>query len=236
MKCFETVHPDWLPVIQQAMAYMDNDYLKMLTMNDHWLPGAANLFSAFSESPYSMRYILLGESPYPRAQSANGYAFWDAAVDDLWSEKGLNRLVNKATSLRNLIKMLLVARGDLSDDVSQTAIATLSKQNLWQTNHQLFRGFLNKGFLLLNASLVFEVGKIRLHALYWRPFIEHILRSISHSYTLLLFGKISGQITLPRAIPTVMAEHPYNISFIHNPLVIEWFKPLDLLKADDGKC
>ena len=44
-----------------------------------------------------MRYVLFGESPYPRAQSANGYAFWDAAANSLWAEEGgLHQLLNRA--------------------------------------------------------------------------------------------------------------------------------------------
>ena len=45
---------------------------------------------------------------------ANGYAFWDAAVNELWSDNGLSKAVNRATSLRNFIKMLLVTEGALS--------------------------------------------------------------------------------------------------------------------------
>ena len=94
----------------------------------------------------SVRTILFGESPYPREGSANGYAFWDAAVENLWSDSGLSKAVNRATSLRNFIKMLLLARGDLNHDFSQPAIAQLDKSTFHRTADEFFTGLLNKGF------------------------------------------------------------------------------------------
>ena len=113
-------------------------------------------------------YVLFGESPYPRAKSANGYAFWDAAVTDLWSESGLSKAVNRATSLRNIIKMLLVAEGKLTlVHTGQADIAKLDKTGLIATNAELFQQFLTHGFLLLNATPVLhaDIRATRCHRL-----------------------------------------------------------------------
>lgn len=237
---FEPIHWQWQGMLEIALQKVDPDYLRELSLEKNWLPGNNKLFAAFSLPLESTRYILMGESPYPRAGSANGYAFWDGLVDSLWSNTGLSKPVNRATSLRNWIKMLLVARGDLSSDTSQEAIAQLDKSSYQQTAQQLFEALLQRGFLLLNASLVYSKGKINVHARHWRPFIESILHQLAEynrkehaqPVQLILFGRIAQQIPESNVFKTLIAEHPYNLSFIHNTLVQNFFKPLDLLHHD----
>lgn len=218
-----------------ALDTMDARYLDTLQSSDHWLPGIKSLFSAFSLPLSSTRYILLGESPYPRKESANGYAFWDNAVHSLWSPTGLSKDVNRATSFRNLIKMLLVARGDLSSDHSQDAIARLDKTYYQQTAQQLFAAFMRNGFLLLNASLVYSEDNVPYHARQWRPFVHSLLLQLANynsSLKLVLLGRIAEKIPQTKLLPGLLAEHPYNISFITNPAVLAFFKPMDLLSRD----
>lgn len=226
------IHPEWFDMLNKALQKVDQDYLQQLQSSSTWLPGVEKLFAAFSQPLSSMRYILLGESPYPRATSANGYAFWDGAVGALWSPTGLSKEVNRATSLRNLIKMLLHARGDLMDDVSQEAIARLDKSNYIQTLAQLFGAFTQHGFLLLNASLVYSEGDIPYHAKQWRPFMHSLLNQLADfnpALQLVLFGKIAAQVPDIDRFPSLMVEHPYNVSFITNSKVMAFFKPMDLL-------
>ena len=174
----KNAHPSWHADIQQALAQMDTNYAQQLR-NEDFLPAHKDIFNAFSLPKSAVKTVLLGESPYPRYESANGYAFWDAAVQNLWSEKGLDKRVNRATSLRNFIKMLLVARGDLQQDTSQEAISLIDKKNFIKSNTELFNGLIEQGFLLLNASLIFRPGKVRQDAKAWRPFMTTILRSLS---------------------------------------------------------
>ena len=230
----EQTHPQWRDILRVALDAMDAQYLDALQASQHWLPGINSLFAAFSLPLSSTRYILLGESPYPRAGSANGYAFWDNAVGSLWSETGLSKEVNRATSFRNLIKMLLVARGDLTTDLSQDAIARLDKSSYHQTAQQLFAGFMKNGFLLLNASLVYHDNEVPYHARQWRPFIHQLLTQLAASNSslkLVLLGRIAEKIPQTHLLTGLLAEHPYNISFITNPKVVEFFKPMDILTA-----
>lgn len=229
------VHPDWKGLLNKAWATMDPSYLAWLNTHDQWLPGARALLAAFRVPMASVRYVLLGESPYPRAASANGYAFWDAGVGSLWSKTGLSVAVNRATSLRHFMKMLLVARGDLSLDLSQNAIAALETSRYVQTAPQLFQGMLQKGFLLLNASLVFTQGRVPYHARQWRPFIHAVLCHLakSSSVELILLGRIAQVFRDTSLFTGLLAEHPYNISFITQPDVLAFFKPLDLLSPYD---
>ncbi len=225
-------HPQWHKLLERALGVMDSQYLDKLQSNGNWLPGIQSIFAAFNLPLSATQYILLGESPYPRAQSANGYAFWDESVHSLWSDKGLSKQVNRATSLRNLIKMLLLAREDLLQDFSQEAIARLNKSHYVQTGAELFGAFMKKGFLLLNASLVYAEGQVPYHARAWRPFIHSLFQQLSEynpSLKLVLLGRIAEQIPQTKLFPVLLAEHPYNISFITNPAVVEFFKPMDLL-------
>lgn len=229
------VHPEWLARVENALGAMDLDYLLSLEQSNLWLPGWRHIFAAFSEPMHSLHYLLLGESPYPRKQSANGYAFWDAAVTNLWSEKGLHKTVNRATSLRNLLKMLLYAQGDLQEDFSQTAIAALDKSRYVQTLSELFHALLKKGFLLLNASLVYEPKRVTYHAKHWRPFMHHILQDLHQSnpkIQLILLGNIAQKTAPTDLFPCFLAEHPYMISFIRNPEVVAFFQPFNLLAND----
>lgn len=215
---------------------MDQNYLELLQSQTNWLPGVDRLFVAFNWPLSTVHYILLGESPYPRAQSANGYAFWDNAVKSIWSTRGLSREVNRATSLRNFIKMLLLARSDLqSDDLSPLAIAKLNKLQYCQTAEELFLNMLHKGFLLLNATLVFS-EPVRLHVKQWRPFMTSLLTQLvayNSSLQLILFGYFAAQIPETRLFNGLRSEHPYNISFITNPDVLDFFQPLDLLNCNE---
>lgn len=228
-------HEQWHPYLEVALNELDNDYVSALTKPNDWLPKYSSIFAAFSKPLSTVRYILVGESPYPRAASANGYAFWDANVDALWQEKGLSLAVNRATSLRNFIKMLLHARGDLQGDFSQEAIAKLDKKHFIKTANALFNGLMDKGFLLLNASLIYQEKNVNYHARQWRPFMSSLLKQLAlleFPITLVLFGKIALKLPEADLFPNLIAEHPYNISFITNPDVLAFFKPLDLLNHD----
>src|ERR1700733_11035086 len=196
---FKEVHPSWVLTLKTALNAMDQHYLLKLATNDDWWPGKKAIFNAFSQPLTNVRYVLFGESPYPRKNSANGYAFYDAAVGELWSRTGLTKQVNRATSLRNFIKMLLLADGLLNHhDLSQEAIARLDKTRLIKTNDELFGRLLQRGFLLLNASLVLHVQSPEQDAKSWRPFLSSIIQALikqSPSITWLLFGRIAKNIS-----------------------------------------
>lgn len=231
---FDPVHPAWKPCLQQALQKMDPVYLDRLQHNSGWLPGQARIFNAFCLPPQQTQFILFGESPYPRAASANGYAFWDAAAGELWSENGLQKTVNRATSLRNFIKMLLVAEGLLTpDQTTPENIARLSKQQMVQTVSELFQNLLQKGFLLLNTTLVLQSGNVRDDARAWQPFVQDILRHLQVTQPhikLILLGRVAAALTgMTAGFNTLVAEHPYNLSFISNPAILDFFRPIHAL-------
>lgn len=229
-------NPQWHEILSQAFTELEPNYLNEILSTNDWFPGRERMLAAFNQPLGKVRYILLGESPYPRSESANGHAFWDNAVHDLWSANGLSKAVNRATSLRNFIKMLLHARGDLNHDFSPRAIAALDKSRYWQTGEQFFSAMINKGFVLLNASLVYRENKVSLDAYQWRPFLTCVLNQLAQKNPdvgLILFGKIAAKINQTPLSTCLISEHPYNLSFITKPNVLKFFKPMDLLRCDE---
>ena len=223
------VHPEWHDILAEALATLDREYLSSLLRDGDWLPGPERLLAAFRRDRNGVRYLLIGESPYPRRESANGIAFYDAAVRELWSAQGLSKAVNRATSLRNIVKTALLAEGLLHRDgdgrIPQAAIAGIDKRPLIQSLDELFANLQRAGFLLLNATPVLHPRrKPVLEARYWQAFLERLLAAIAEQakqpITLLLWGKIAQQIdaiAASTAYRKLVCEHPYNLSFIDNP-------------------
>ncbi len=226
-----------------AVSAADPLYLPTLAA-DQYLPTENRLFAAFVQPLHQVRYVLVGEGPYPRAESATGVCFMDGAVGSVWSAGGLSKQVNKATSLRNFMKMLLVADGKLqAGQTSGEALgpiaqqASLSGSTLIQTLADLQANLTRQGFLLLNASLVFrEQVKPVKDAKAWMPFLQTVLTTLTQTDappTLVLWGKIAEQLkALPgvEQFPQALSEHPYNLSFIANPVMQNLFAPMRLLQ------
>lgn len=241
--------PDWQAVLERglhAVADADPAYLPALAA-DHYLPTGGRIFAAFAQPLDAVRYVLVGEGPYPREESATGVCFMDGAVKDLWAAAGLSKPVNRATSLRNFMKMLMVADGLLSPDATGgEAVAAVSHRALAadstfiQTLPELQANLTKQGFLLLNAALVFRphVPPVK-DAKAWRPLLETVLEALASragqpSPTLVLWGKIAGWLDgLPAVshFPRSVAEHPYNLSFIQNPEMQALFRHMHLLRA-----
>lgn len=239
MSLFANTDKTWGPFLDEARQAMDPAYWRYLETATDTLPAQANIFNAFSLPRNQVRFILIGESPYPRPQSATGFAFMDGAVNALWSAQGLSKPVNRATSLRNFMKMLLIADGALTpQDTSQAAIAALDKSRYIDSIDALQGNFHRAGVMLLNATLTWS-GKatVRRDAAAWRPFINALLARLAkekgHGIQLILLGKIAKEIEALEGAATFdrfVAEHPYNVSFVSNPAVVEFFKPMGLLR------
>jgi uracil-DNA glycosylase len=237
------VHPEWTGLLRNALAEVDVTYLDELFRSPNWLPGIDMLFSAFRRDRSNVRYVLIGESPYPRQASANGIAFYDAAVSDLWRETGLSKAVNRATSMRNIIKTALVGEGYIKPDaegkISQPSIAAIDKSSLVQTMPELFENLHAAGFLMLNATPVLHPErKPAQEAKFWQRFLFSLLKQLgetsSHKLTLVLWGKIAETIEsmdMSDLYEKRVSEHPYNISFVHNLTMQRLFCDVSFLTA-----
>lgn len=245
-------HPSWRPVLHAGLAVVakaNPAYLPELAA-DRYLPTDGRIFAAFSLPLDSVRHVLVGEGPYPRPESATGYCFMDGAVLALWSEKGLSKQVNRATSLRNFMKMLLVADGHLRQGHTSgaalepvAAVANAPGSPWIQTRAELQENLLRQGFLLLNAALVFRphVPPLK-EARAWQPLLQAVLAALAEGAqahqaqppALVLWGKaaelLSG-VPANALFPKVVSEHPYNLSFIDHVGMQRLFGPMQLLQA-----
>ena len=230
-------HHSWREILSRAYLALDTEYRNFLESDSGYFPAKDDFLNAFKTLPKErVKYILFGQDPYPRKESAGGYAFIDERVQTLFSDKGLSKEVNRATSLRNFIKMALVARGDLSvDDTSQNAIAALDKTALIDTITQLRMNFEKNGVLLLNTALIFTDKKSsNRHVKAWRPFMHTLLHDLKEDAPgLILFGTHAQ--ALKKSLPlegfeTIEMEHPYNHTFISNKNVLNLFRPMNLLE------
>jgi uracil-DNA glycosylase len=247
--------PSWRPTLLrglEAIEQSNSGYLSALAADDY-LPTEGRLFAAFAQPIEAVAYVLIGEGPYPRPESATGVCFMDGAVDALWSDKGFSKPVNRATSLRNFMKMLLVAAGELKsgqtsgEEVAKVASHVRQNDALFiQTLGELQENLTANGFLLLNASLVFRPHVPPLKdAKAWQPFLQTVLAAlVQHADrndrsppTLVLWGKIAGLLSeLPAnsRFPKAISEHPYNLSFINSATMHSLFGPMRLLRKRHG--
>jgi len=226
----------WETVLCEAYASLEAEYQRFLEEDEHYFPSKENYFNAFNTLPKEkVKYILFGQDPYPRKESAGGYAFIDTKVQNLFSASGLSKEVNRATSLRNFMKMALVASHRLTiDDTSQEAISKLDKSQMIDSIDDLRRNFEKNGVLLLNTALIFTDKKsTKKHVKAWQPFVQTLLNAMEEEAPkLILFGAhakdLKKQFTLDN-FETIELEHPYNHTFISNPKALELFGPMNLL-------
>ena len=232
------VDPSWQGIINRALNNLDDSYLEFLQTNEEYFPSGENFLNAFKTLPKEKtKYILFGQDPYPRVNSAIGYAFIDGAVESIWDEKnGLSKEVNKATSLRNFMKMLLICEKQLGeDDLSKEAVAKIDKSTYLQSIMQLKNNFEKNGVLLLNTALIFTTKEdSKKHVKMWKPFVSSFLKQLqSEDIKLILFGSMAKDIEKldsSDGFDKFYCEHPYNVSFITNKKVQEFFGQMKLLE------
>ena len=227
----------WESLLCGAYDTLDKEYRNFLEQDKAYFPSQAEYLNAFKTLPrHQVKYILFGQDPYPRKESAKGYAFIDAKVESIFSSTGLSKEVNRATSLRNFVKMALLARGDLErEDLSQEAISKVDKETLITSIDELRVNFEKNGVLLLNTALIFTDKKSSTkHVRSWRPFIQSLLASLEEeSPKLILFGTHAKELKKRLSLEnfeTIELEHPYNHTFISNEKALKLFGSMNLLE------
>ncbi len=226
----------WDTILSEAYASLEAEYQTFLEEDKCYFPSKENYFNAFKTLPKDkVKYILFGQDPYPRKESAGGYAFIDTKVQNLFSSSGLSKEVNRATSLRNFMKMALVASDRLrAEETSQEAISKLDKTQMIDSIDALRLNFEKNGVLLLNTALIFTDKKsTKRHVKAWKPFVQTLLNALEgNAPKLILFGAhakdLKKQFSLDK-FETIELEHPYNHTFISNPKALELFGPMHLL-------
>jgi uracil-DNA glycosylase len=228
-------HASWHQILKEAFAALSSEYQTFLLSDSSYFPDRDNLFNAFKLPLEETKYILFGQDPYPRKESAIGYAFIDGKVPYLFGENGFSKEVNRATSLRNFMKMALRCEGVLKEDFSKEAIIMIDKTPYINSIMQLKENFEKNGVLLLNMALVFtskEASKKHIKA--WDSFVRSLLFQLQgREIKLILFGKMAEVLAkVDEAAPfeKELMPHPYNISFITDERAECLFKPMQLLR------
>lgn len=226
----------WKTLLSNAHSALDTEYQEFLEEDKSYFPAKSKYLNAFKTLPRNkVKYILFGQDPYPRKESAGGYAFIDEKVETIFSDTGLSKEVNRATSLRNFIKMALLARKDLKeDDTSQMAISRVDKKPFIHSIEELRVNFEKNGVLLLNTALVFTDKKDSTkHVKAWRSFMQTLLKGLEEDApTLILFGihakELKKRLSLEK-FDIIEMEHPYNTTFITNQKALSLFGNMNLL-------
>jgi len=231
------VDKSWREILKVSFSTFDEEYLDYILTSDDFFPSRENFLNAFKTLPLDKtKYILFGQDPYPRRESAIGYAFIDGKVKSIFSDKGLSKEVNRATSLRNFIKMLLLCESILSKEaLTQDKIASIDKSRFCKDIVCLKNNFENNSILLLNMALIFSSkDKTKYHLKKWRGFVDRFLQEIKDKdITLILFGQASREIerfSVSKEFNKKIFPHPYNLSFITDEEVQRFFKPMNLLR------
>ncbi len=227
-------HPSWQGILQKAFEALSPEYQAFLLSDTHYFPDKNNLFNAFKLPLNQTKYILFGQDPYPRRESAIGYAFIDGKVEKLFSQDGLSKEVNRATSLRNFMKMVLLCEGELTEDFSKEAVAKIDKTPYIDDILILKDNFEKNGVLLLNMALIFtSKEESKKHVKAWNSFVKTLLKQLEdREIKLILFGKMAEVLEKVDEADTfekVTMPHPYNISFITDERAHTLFKPMRLL-------
>lgn len=132
-------------------------------------PIIKDLFRAFELTPYNnLRVIMVGQDPYPQLGVANGVSFCCANKPDNKMEASL-RYISEA-----------IHRTVYECDESYVPSNDLSR---WS----------KQGVLMLNTALTTDVGQIGKHQELWKPFTQHIIDTLNHSNSGLIWVFLGKQ-------------------------------------------
>lgn len=229
--------------LMSELSIDDKKTLETILLDPTLIPTKENVFNGFKNIQVNnLKYIIFGESPYPRNESACGYAFIDNSVDTIWENGNLSKQVNKATSLRNLMKTSLVAEGLLNKNhTSKKDIESIiwdgCSVDVVNDIHKLRTNLENNGVALLNICLSFRKGKVlKDDVKFWLSFMDRFLYYLhkeNPDVKLVLWGGIAKQIKKMESyylFSSIESEHPYNVSFIKNKEMQNFLKEIKFLK------
>jgi len=230
----DKTHPSWHKILKASFEALPEEYQEFIKHDKRYFPDKDNFLNAFKLPLLETKYILFGQDPYPRAESAIGYAFIDGKVKSLYGENGFSKEVNRATSLRNFMKMAFLCEGELSDDFSKEAVIMIDKTPYINSIMTLKENFEKNGVLLLNMALIFtSKEESKKHVKAWDAFVRALLLQLQNrEIGLILFGKMAEvleKVEEAKPFKKYSMPHPYNISFITDERAHRLFKPMHLL-------
>jgi uracil DNA glycosylase len=170
----EALTPFWyerlLPII---LKNKNHEYF--FSDEDKFFPDFKNMFNAVNNIDFEkkVQVVVFGQDPYPRKESATGYAFWDGKIKD-WS----NPL---SPSFKNIIKSILIHNNMVTQNSNIKEMRDALKKNNVFKPDEFFKNSIENGLIWLNASLTFESkdqSSLNKHLRFWKPIIEVIIDNI----------------------------------------------------------
>ena len=218
-RLLQPVHPSWRNLLGEQLQNLNGAFAEELEADPAWLPGADRCLAAFSIPRCEVRVVWLGESPYPRQESATGLSFQDGAVHEIFRGDGRFVLrINQATSLRNVLKAWFVATDRLA--VGQTSsdhVRRMERHGLVAGLAEVFDRGRQSGWLWLNAGLSLrparpKAAQIRM----WEPLVNAVLRDVSaRGARVALMGKFAERFECACRHP-LGSVHPRRECFMAN--------------------
>ena len=162
-RCFEAQpnFADYIPSKKNGLFPVDEDMVFR----------ALNLVG----SPRNVRIIIVGQDPYPRAESAVGISFLDGAVESFQSPR-------LAPSVRHVLQAIVVSRKLMGPQDNVDKLRAVLKDNIGETQTEWFTSLATRcGVLWLNRSLTFggkDPKTLQVHLTFWKPVIETILEEV----------------------------------------------------------
>ncbi len=141
---------------------------------DSILPEPEKIFNVFHKVPPArVCCVLYGEDPYPRRESANGIAFWDAQITS-WEDRTVGN------SMKNILKALLVTHGLATYQTPIAHCRQIAREQGLRSPGALFEFWLSKGVLLINAALTFSSPQHKKkHTDFWLPFHQSLIEALN---------------------------------------------------------
>ncbi|CAD7974370.1 unnamed protein product, partial [Amoebophrya sp. A25] len=142
-------------------------------------------------APEDWKLIVIGQSPFPRLESATGIAHFDADVSD-WNDKKFGA----STTLRCLLKACAMQKFGISAVPQNTPVNDLRKlladKNIIKTPKDWFQYCLSQGVLFINAAMTMHQetkdnkkqsanATVGPHAAFWRETIAKVVDAILHA-------------------------------------------------------
>ena len=218
-RLLQPVHVSWRNFLREQLQNLDEAFVEELEADPAWFPGADRCLAAFSVPRCDVCVVWLGESPFPRRESATGLSFQDGAVNELFREDGrLSVQINRATSLRNMLKAWFVATDRLAvGRTSSDHVKCMDRRRLVASLDEVFYRGQQSGWLWLNAGLSLRpVRPKRAQIQMWEQLVRAVLSDVSaRGARVVLMGRYAERFAAVSGDPLV-SVHPCREAFIAN--------------------
>ena len=167
----EVLNSFWYDNLEKVIVNL-HDYEYFFFDEDKFYPDIKNRFNAINNINFEndFQVVIFGQDPYPRKESATGYAFWDGKIKS-WEDK-------LSPSFRNIIKSLLINKKLADEKTRINELRKIIKENNIPSPDDFFKNTIKNGVVWLNASFTHESKETKVlnkHLKFWSPVIRKII-------------------------------------------------------------